>query len=79
MKSIFILLMIVAPSLGFAADINEIANKARQRLYDGGIDEQPLQVQSALYNPKMEAEKVGEGESAPATGATMTVDEAPEN
>lgn len=66
--------------IAFAADEN-VADKARQRLYDGGIDEQPLQVQASLFNPKIEAEKTGEGESAGATapqGATMTVDEVPE-
>jgi hypothetical protein len=58
-----------------------VAEKARQRLYDGGIDEQPLQVQSALYNPKMEGEKTGEGEAAPTEpqGATRAIDEVPED
>jgi len=74
------ILTFLAPAFSAkAGDINEIAEKARQRLYDGGIDEQPLQVQSSLYNPKLEAEKTGEGETAAATGATMTVDEAPDD
>jgi hypothetical protein len=56
-----------------------VAEKARLRLYDGGMDEQPLQVQANLYNPKTEIEKTGEGENAPTNiTAPAAVDEAPQ-
>ena len=61
----FIGLLLLIPSVLWAAPTAETAEKARQRLYDGGIDEQPLQVQANLFNPKTESEKVGEGENAP--------------
>jgi hypothetical protein len=55
------------------------ADKARLRLYDGGIDEQPLQVQANLYNPRVENEKTGEGDVAPTPvrSTPMSVDEIP--
>jgi hypothetical protein len=70
--------------LGFflltAATDATVGEKARLRLYDGGLDEQPLQVQANLYNPKAENEKTGEGEvaSPEPQGTTGTIDETPE-
>ncbi len=58
------------------ADTADISDKARLRLYDGGMDEQPLQVQANLYNPRIE-EKTGEGENAPTNAAPAVVEESP--
>lgn len=59
------------------------AEKARLRLYDGGLDEQPLQVQANLFNPKTDTDKVGEGEIAPSqpssSGHGAPIEESPEN
>ena len=43
----------------------DIAEVARLRLYDGGIDEQPLQVQSNLYIPSRTMESLADEEAHP--------------
>ena len=64
-RLIFLILAFFGSTPLHAEDPNA-AEKARLRLYDGGMDEQPLQVQANLYNPKAENEKTGEGEIATA-------------
>jgi len=59
MKNIFCFLWVIACLVAVESWAqNENGDRARTRNYDGGIDEQPIQVQSVILGSKVDASTV---------------------